>query len=47
MGKMSSTDRAILKVAYLLSSINGEIGKLGAVAKPNVSQQPLPFVVFL
>ena len=28
MGKMSSTDRAMLKVAYLLSSINGEIGKL-------------------
>ena len=28
MGKMSTTDRAMLKVAYLLSSINGEIGKL-------------------
>ena len=28
MGKLSSTDRAMLKVAYLLSSINGEIGKL-------------------
>ena len=28
MGKMSSTDRAMLKVAYLLSSINGGIGKL-------------------
>ena len=25
---MSTTDRAMLKVAYLLSSINGEIGKL-------------------
>lgn len=28
MGKMSTTDRAMLKVAYLLSSINGEVGKL-------------------
>lgn len=28
MGKMSTTNRAMLKVAYLLSSINGEIGKL-------------------
>ena len=27
MGKMSTTDRAMLKVAYLLSSITGEIGK--------------------
>ena len=28
MGKMSSADRSMLKVAYLLSSINGEVGKL-------------------
>ncbi len=37
MGKMSSTDRAMLKVAYLLSSINGEIGKLECEAFKTLS----------